>query len=83
MHYQTPEADVDLIISDIRMPICSGLQILQALRDARWSVPVILMTAFGDEGTRDRAEGLGAIFFDKPFAIDDLRTAVRNLVPLP
>jgi DNA-binding response OmpR family regulator len=65
------------------MPICTGLQILQALRDARRTVPVILMTAFGDDGTRDRAEDLGAIFFDKPFALDDLRTAVRSVLPVP
>jgi CheY-like chemotaxis protein len=82
-HYQTPDADVDLIISDVRMPICTGLQILQALRDARWTIPVILMTAFGDDGTRERAEGLAAVFFDKPFALADLRTAVKNVLPVP
>ncbi len=75
-------ADVDLIVSDVRMPICSGLQILQGLREANWHIPVILMTAFGDDATRARAEGLGAILFDKPFDMDDLRTAVRSLAPI-
>ena len=75
-------ADVDLIVSDIRMPICSGLQILQGLREAHWHIPVILMTAFGDDATRARAEKLGAILFDKPFDLDDLRTAVQSLVPI-
>lgn len=79
--YHHASAEVDLIISDVRMPICTGLQILKGLRDAHWTVPVILMTAFGDESTRARAEALGAILFDKPFAMDDLRTAVLNLVP--
>jgi CheY-like chemotaxis protein len=72
---------VDLIVSDIRMPICTGLQILAALRDARWRTPVILMTAFGDEAVRRHAEGLDAVLFDKPFEVDDLRTAVANLLP--
>lgn len=80
-HYQQPSHEVDLIISDIRMPICTGIQILQGLRDAHWTIPVILMTAFGDASTRARAELLGAILFDKPFAIDDLMTAVANLLP--
>ena len=80
--YLHPEVDVDLIISDIRMPVCTGLQILSGLRDTHWRVPVILMTAFGDDQTRAHAELLGAVLFDKPFPIDDLRTAVRNLVPL-
>jgi len=75
-------ARVDLIISDIRMPVCTGLQILEALRKVQWIVPVILMTAFSDDATRANAEALGAILFDKPFAIDDLRTAVVNLLPL-
>jgi DNA-binding response OmpR family regulator len=74
--------ELDLIVSDIRMPICSGLQILQSLRESHWRIPVILMTAFGDDATRARAEKLGAILFDKPFDMDDLRTAVRALVPI-
>jgi CheY-like chemotaxis protein len=72
---------LDLIVSDIRMPVCSGLQILTALRDARWHTPVILMTAFGDDATRRQAESLSAVLFDKPFDLDDLRTAVANLLP--
>ena len=72
---------LDLIVSDIRMPICTGLQILAALRDAHWHTPVILMTAFGDDATRKHAEMLNAVLFDKPFDVDDLRTAVANLLP--
>jgi DNA-binding response OmpR family regulator len=75
------DGSLDLIVSDIRMPICSGLQILAALRDAHWHTPVILMTAFGDEATRRHAESLSAVLFDKPFDLDDLRTAVTNLLP--
>lgn len=71
---------VDLIVSDIRMPVCSGLQIIEALRAAQCAVPIVLMTAFGDEQTRAHAKMLGAILFDKPFAMEDLRTAVVNLL---
>jgi DNA-binding response OmpR family regulator len=81
--YQHPENQPDLIVSDIQMPVCTGLQILEALRKAHWTMPVILMTAFGDDETRARADTLGAILFDKPFAIDDLRTAVLNVLPRP
>lgn len=81
--YAGGDADLDLIVSDIRMPVCTGLDIVEQLRKTRWNVPVILMTAFGDAGTRARAEALGAVLFDKPFAIDDLRTAVWNMLPTP
>jgi DNA-binding response OmpR family regulator len=70
----------DLIVSDIRMPVCSGLDILKGLREAHWKTPVILMTAFGDDETRDRAERLGALLFDKPFQMGALRAVVRSLL---
>jgi two-component system response regulator AtoC len=71
---------IDLVVSDIRMPTCTGLQILEVLRAAHRKVPVILMTAFGDDDTRNRAERLGAVLFDKPFAVGDLRAAVTKLL---
>jgi DNA-binding response OmpR family regulator len=79
---RNPEIAVDLIISDIRMPVCNGLKVLETLRKMQWKVPVILMTAFGDDGTRSAAEELGAFLVDKPFPIDDLRTTVGSLLPL-
>ena len=73
--------EVDLIISDVRMPIYSGATILGSVRSALSTLPVILMTAFTDGATRAIAEELGAVLLDKPFAIDDLRTAVKSLLP--
>jgi DNA-binding response OmpR family regulator len=73
----------DLIISDIRMPVCTGLDILKGLRDARWLTPFVLMTAFGDEDVRSRATRLGAVLFDKPFQMSDLRQTVKELLDDP
>jgi DNA-binding response OmpR family regulator len=71
---------VDLVISDVRMPICTGSQILEQLRSANWKTPFILMTAFGDAGVRTHVERLGGLLFDKPFDLDDLRAAVTFLL---
>jgi DNA-binding response OmpR family regulator len=71
---------VDLVVTDVRMPVCSGMQILEQIRAARWRMPFILMTAFGDAATREQATSLGALLFDKPFELDDLRTAVASLL---
>jgi CheY-like chemotaxis protein len=73
----------DLVISDVRMPGLTGLGILTGLRQANWSRPFILMTAYADPGLREDAERLGAAFFAKPFEIDDLVTLVVNLTPAP
>jgi DNA-binding response OmpR family regulator len=70
----------DLIVSDIRMPICSGLEVVKGLRDQRCETPVILMTAFGDEDTRARAHELGAVLFEKPFEMKTLRLIAKGLL---
>lgn len=75
-HYQT----VDLVIADIRMPFCSGLQALETIRGVRARVPFLLMTAFGDDDVHRKAKKLGATLLDKPFSIQKLRRAVGSLI---
>ena len=72
-------AGVDVIVSDVRMPICSGLELVERLFEARWRVPCILMTAFGDDDIRRRASAVGALLLDKPLSLDELREAVGRL----
>jgi CheY-like chemotaxis protein len=72
----------DLVIADIRMPGCTGLDLLACLRHFDWNTPVILITAFGNAATHDEARRLGAFaVFDKPFDLDDLETAVLCASP--
>ena len=73
-----------LIISDIRMPGLTGLEVLEGIKGHNEFPPVILITAFGDQKTHEMAEILGAAaIFDKPFDVDDLLTKVRELLPPP
>ena len=72
----------ELIISDIRMPGLSGLEVLEGLQTCEASPPTILITAFGDEETHAQARQLGAAaVFDKPFDLDDLLARVRDITP--
>lgn len=74
--------DVDIIVSDIRMPGASGLEVLRELRRYDRETPVILITAFGDDQTHAEAYRLGAsAIIDKPFDIDGFRAFIRQLVP--
>jgi DNA-binding NtrC family response regulator len=71
---------VDLIISDIRMPLMTGLDALAGLRRAEWAIPVILITAWSDASTHVEAKRFGAsAVFHKPFNLDDLRTMAAHL----
>lgn len=73
-------APPDLVISDIRMPGFSGLDVLTGIFVTDWPVPVILITGFGDDETHRLGRTLGALaVFDKPFDVDDLRSFVREL----
>jgi CheY-like chemotaxis protein len=77
-----PAGKPDVIISDIRMPGLTGIEILAGLRQAEWPTIIVLMTAFSDRETREEAQRLGAdAFFEKPFEIDDLMTVVVNMTP--
>jgi CheY-like chemotaxis protein len=77
---QSPIVRPDLIVTDIRMPGRSGLEVVERLRQAGWDIPVVVITAFGDGETHRAAARLQAAIFDKPFDVDDLRTAVLNLI---
>ena len=70
--------DVDLLISDVRMPKMSGLLVLKLLRDAEFVMPVILITAFSDIWTRREASDYGAVLLDKPVQLRTLRRAVEK-----
>jgi DNA-binding NtrC family response regulator len=74
------EPQVDLIISDVRMPGMSGLEVLSSLRSQHDVTPMILITAFGDTDTHAEAYRLGALaVFNKPFDLDDLRMLVVSM----
>lgn len=71
----------DLIISDIRLPDASGVELLAALRRADWITPVILLSASCDAERPVEARRLGACVLPKPLDIKLLRAAVQRLVP--
>lgn len=73
-----PERLPDVVVSDIRLPYFSGLDIAEGLQLSRKQVPVILITGFGDPETHAEALRIGAhCVLDKPFDLDDLRAAIR------
>jgi CheY-like chemotaxis protein len=73
---------VGVIVTDVRMPGFSGLEMLEYLQYAGIGVPAILITGFGDARTRAQARSLGAdMVLDKPFDVDALRAAVARIVP--
>src|SRR4026209_484463 len=69
----------DVILSDMRMPGISGLDVLRKLREHRVDSVFIIMTGFGTTETAVEAMKLGAVdFVQKPFLRDELLMRVRS-----
>jgi two-component system, LuxR family, response regulator FixJ len=76
-------AQPDCIVSDIRMPGMSGLDLLRRLKDRRSAAPLILITGLGDIEMAVSAIKNGAFdFIEKPFDEGRLLASIRNAVAI-
>lgn len=68
------------IVSDVRLPTFSGLEVLATVREAGCELPFVLITANADRRTVKEAFDLGATaVFQKPFDIDEFRRAMVKI----
>ena len=68
------------VLSDINMPGMDGLQLLGEIKQRFPDLPVMMVTAYGDDERRGRAKELGAAeFLSKPVDFDLLRVQLRQL----
>ena len=72
--------DYDLVVSDVRMPIMTGVELATRLKRMGYETPVLLMSAFADDALHGTAQELGLGMLVKPFDLDDLRVAVTNVL---
>jgi two-component system response regulator FixJ len=73
-----PEAKLSCVITDVRMPGMSGIDLLRRLRERKISVPVIVITGHGDIPLAVEAMRIGAIdFLEKPFDDEVLIASVK------
>jgi CheY-like chemotaxis protein len=71
-----------VILSDINMPGMDGLELLREVRLLRPDLPVLMVTAYGDDERRRRADELGAAaFLSKPIDFDQLKQQLSQLMP--
>jgi DNA-binding NtrC family response regulator len=69
----------DAIVTDLRMPLMDGFQLLQSARAHGWHIPVIVISGFADDETRARAKDLGVTaFLEKPLDLQKLQEVLRE-----
>src|SRR6202795_1109762 len=85
--YHTPTAFLDVaskvkagcVITDVRMPGLTGIDLLRRLRELKLAVPVIVITGHGDVPLAVEAMKIGAVdFLEKPFDDDVFLASVRS-----
>jgi CheY-like chemotaxis protein len=71
-----------VILSDINMPGMDGLELLREVKQLRPDLPVLMVTAYGDDDRKRRADELGAAaFLAKPVDFDQLKQHLLRLMP--
>ena len=74
------EPTLIVILSDINMPGMDGLTLLREIKERRPDLPIMMVTAYGDDERRRRASELGAAeFITKPVDFEHLKTQLRQL----
>lgn len=72
--------DIGLVVLDIQIPFMSGLEVLREIR-TRSMVPVLMLTAFGDEEyVIDAFSNLADGYMEKPFSLPVLKARLESMI---
>jgi two-component system, response regulator, stage 0 sporulation protein F len=78
------QPELIVILSDINMPGMDGLMLLREIKARRPELPVMMVTAYGDDERRRHAAEAGALqFLTKPVDFNQLKEELRRLSAMP
>ena len=81
LEHSDARAEATLILSDINMPGMNGLELLRVIKEKYTGLTVFMVTAYGDEESRQMAKDYGANgFIHKPVDFVQLKQDVFSLV---
>lgn len=71
------EAGIELVLSDVNMPVMNGIEFVKAVRDAGNATPIVMVTTEGGEAMLKTAMDSGASgYVTKPFTPDSIKAAL-------
>ena len=75
------EEDVDIIITDLRMPEMDGLTFIEQIREKGIDTKVIVITAFGSFQSYKHSKNLGTVYYlNKPVKAGDLKETIEKAI---
>jgi|SRR5208283_4102561 len=82
IEYLNAHNDIDLLLTDLHMPLISGLELIRHIRNEMKSyMPIVMLTRVGLEDTVLHAFELGADdYITKPFSPDELSLRIKRLL---
>lgn len=76
---QAQTVKIDLVITDIEMPVMDGFELLAHLNNKYPQIPVFVMTAKGSPEIQERIDAMGSLkYFEKPMDLDALVSSIRE-----
>ena len=79
--YQAEGSKIDLILLDMTMPVLTGMETLQRIREQDSQLPVILLSGYGEEQIDNQTmETLNTRFLKKPFKVDVLLQNIEEIL---
>jgi len=79
-----PTQPLDLLLTDVRMPLMSGTEVAARVRDVRPTLPVVLMSGYSEESLGDLVGSqAGYAFLQKPFTREGLGSALCDVLAVP
>jgi len=77
------EREIDLVVTDLKMPVMDGMDLFEAFNKFKPNVPVIIITAYGSQATANEALKKGvADFITKPFRKDSILFTIKRVLEL-
>jgi DNA-binding NtrC family response regulator len=80
--FDADPAAIDLLVTDLKMPLMSGQQVAAHLRLARADMPVLFISGHSDQAYPRDLTGPRSRFIEKPFSSDVLLERVRELLAI-
>ena len=74
------EQPINIIVSDMKMPVMDGMQLLREVKSNYRDIPVVVITGFDNEFTEEQVLAAGAdAYITKPFKVQDVSSTLQEV----